>query len=170
MTPHNLAEARNNARHRLEAAVVDLVAETYGQQAIAIRPIFPGALSHDRVADPLPGLWAAKLLAALARAEIGRQARHAREAGHTWHEIGQALELPNDDHRALSEAAFEYMTEGGYGDPNVTWRCPDLACGQLILDYGPYNGHPDDCERGHATACERHGRELAAWYDEREGE
>jgi hypothetical protein len=43
----------------------------------------------------------------------------------------------------------------------VSWTC--ASCGEWITDSGPYNGHPDDDERGHAEDCARHLAEAAAY-------
>jgi hypothetical protein len=43
----------------------------------------------------------------------------------------------------------------------VSWRYGD--CEGLVLDRGPYGGHPIDAEPGHRTGCERLDRDITAY-------
>lgn len=164
MIPTDYRDALEQARYHLTNEVTRLAIAVFGEEAAKVRPIFPGAETTARTADPLPALWAAKQLRDLAAAHINRQAQHARSAGHSWQQVGEMLQLPDTD-RSTPEAAFEYFTGTGesYSTPTFGWRCPDPGCGNMITDYGPYNYHPDDCESGHAPTCTRHAADLAAW-------
>lgn len=164
MIPTKYAETLDDARWRLTGEVTRLAVAAFGKDVAKVRPIFPGAETTAMMADPLPALWAAKQLQALAAAQITRQARHARSIGHTWQQIGEMLQLPHID-GPPAEAAFEYFTGGAvsYSTPTFGWRCLDAGCGNMITDRGPYDSHPDDCESGHASTCTRHAADLAAW-------
>ncbi|MFI6325095.1 hypothetical protein ACIBG8_46795 [Nonomuraea sp. NPDC050556] len=171
MIPTDYSDALDEARWRLTGEVTRLAVAAFGKDAAKARPIFPGAETTAITADPLPALWAAKQLQALAAAQIYRQAQHARSAGHSWQQIGETLQLP-DTNGPLAEAAFEYFTDEpvSFSTPSFSWRCPASSCGNMITDHGPYESHPDDCERGHAPGCARHAAALAAWQAAHDGD
>lgn len=97
--------------------------------------------------------------------------RNAREAGHTWHDIGTALGITpggdaQQDGDTIAETAYTYAagspdteTARRYGR-SVTWTC--LSCQSLVSDRGLISGPADD-ERGHAQACPRLAATIAAW-------
>jgi hypothetical protein len=150
-------EARN-AAYRL--------ARDAGAQLIT-RPLFHGANLTTRDVEPAAGLRAARDLELAARRLALDYIRQAREAGHTWHDIGTALDLtpdPQAGHTA-AEAAFDYAAGDRdthhartYGR-SVTWTC--TTCSQTIIDHGLETGPADD-ERGHLDTCERHAATIAA--------
>lgn len=113
-------------------------------------------------ADPLQGIAAARRIAGEAHALADRYARHARGAGMSWRDLAPALVDVDEEPAA---AAFEHIAgeaASPFGQPpTVGWDCQ--SCGHRITDSGPYNGHPDDCESGHAKDCTRHRREVDAY-------
>jgi len=100
--------------------------------------------------------------------------RQAREAGHSWDQIGQTLGVaPNADADqtglSIVEAAYSYAagspqtgTAIRYGRSFV-WRC--RSCDQAISDRGPIAGPADD-ELGHAEDCARIAAAIAEWEAE----
>jgi hypothetical protein len=101
-------------------------------------------------------LEVAMALRAAANAEVENQVRRARGRGHSWAEIAPLLGVDDD------VAAFETIVKPrSFEDTPLRWTCE--SCQQGISDHGPYNGHPDDTERGHGEACARHYREVAAY-------
>jgi len=136
-----------------------------------IRPVWPGASSEmTTTAEPSAGIRIAVTLRNAAERVTRDYIRWAREAGLSWHETAAALDLgagAKERGQALSEAAFEYATGGGPGDwdwpPSFTWTCQ--ACGHHITDRGPYKGHPEDRESGHAGGCGRLAAEITAYRE-----
>jgi hypothetical protein len=132
---------------------------------IIARPVFRDRPDLDMTVaepEPLPGMQMARHVEHAAHRLAGDYVRQAREDGHTWPEIGAALNLAADaERRSMSpaEAAYDYAA----GDPgseyarrygrSVTWSCP--ACRAVISDRGPQAGSPADTERGHTDGCER---------------
>jgi hypothetical protein len=96
--------------------------------------------------------------------------RAAREAGHGWDEIGQALGVvPGGDADqtglTVAEAAYTYAagrpdSEAPWRPRSFTWRC--RSCEQAISDRGLIAGPADD-EPGHAGNCQRLAAAVAEW-------
>jgi hypothetical protein len=153
------------AAGRLQGLVLDLVREIHGEAAVERRARYDGDQFPELIATPLAGLWAADYLGQRASREVATHARRAREAGHSWGEIGHALGVDPGERRRAGEAAFERFagspTSWPVQGPSFVWRCP--GCGRLISDRGPYESHPDDNQPGHATDCSRLAAELARW-------
>lgn len=157
------------ARRIARRAVIDL-ARDQGAQFIS-RPAFRGAHTTIQDLGPLAGLRAARELELGARHNTRNYIRDAREAGHTWDEIGTALDLipggePDLSGDTVAEAAYSYAagspdteTARRYGR-SVVWTCG--SCEGLISDHGLCNGPADD-ERGHADDCARLAATVAAW-------
>ena len=112
----------------------------------------------------------------LAEATIGRRlvieatrsfelsVARARAAGFTWEQIAERVPGYTRVHGAEApEVLFnEVAVPGsGPGEPYVSWRCGD--CEGIVLDRGPYGGHPADAEPGHRDGCQRAGREVTAY-------
>jgi len=129
--------------------------------------------SHGTVrdVDPLAGLAASRQLELAAREHAADYVRAAREAGHSWHDIGTALGLvPGGDAQqageTVAEAAFTFAaghpdTETAYRyGRSVIWTCG--SCAQVISDRGLCNGPADD-EVGHADNCPRLAAIIAVW-------
>jgi sugar phosphate isomerase/epimerase len=168
MTPPNDAtEQRWAARNLARQATFEL-ARAAGAQPI-VRPAYRGANTTVPDVDPLAGLSASRRLELAARVQAADYIRAAREAGHTWHDIGTALGLfPGADVQqagdTVAEAAFTYAaghpdTSFAY-DRSVIWRC--ASCDQAISDHGLDNG-PADSERGHTVNCPRLAAAIEAW-------
>ena len=146
------------------------IARDQGAQVIS-RPAYRGAQSSVQDVEPLAGLRAAREVELGARHAARGYIRDAREAGHTWQQIGTALDLipggeAGIDGGTAAEAAYSYAagnpspeTAWGYG-PSFAWTCG--FCEGLISDRGLCNGPADD-ERGHADGCARLAATIAAW-------
>lgn len=155
------------ARHEARSAIERLALAADAQ--ILTRPAWPGSDITVKDVDPLAGLYAAHEVEVGARS-VGRDyVRYAREAGHTWHEIGVAMNLSPSSGIAgesIGEAAFTYAT--GRSDTemasrysgSVAWTCK--SCDQLISDQGPCSGPAED-ERGHADNCMRLAATIRKW-------
>ncbi len=88
----------------------------------------------------------------------------ARAAGFTWEQIAERVPGYTRVHGAEApEVLFDEVAvpRSGPGEPYVSWRCGD--CEGLVLDRGPYGGHPLDAEPGHRDGCERLGRDITAY-------
>jgi hypothetical protein len=136
---------------------------------IVTRPLFPGASAQERDVDPVAGLAASRWLEVAARQHSRDYIRAAREAGHSWHDIGIALNLvPDSDTQRAGQTAGEAAFDYAAGDPDreharrygrsVTWTCG--SCDHAISDHGLCNGPADD-ERGHADNCPRFAAAIA---------
>lgn len=162
-------EQRRVASNLARRAMLDL-ASAVGAQ-IVTRPAFRGSHATVRDIEPLAGLAASRQLEVAAREHAAGYVRAAREAGHSWQDIGNALGLiPGGDAQqageTVAEAAFTYAaghpdteTARRYGR-SVTWRCG--SCDKVIIDHGLCNGPAGD-ERGHAQNCPRLAATIAAW-------
>jgi hypothetical protein len=111
--------ARWAARH----AAIGL-ARDEGAQAIS-RPTFRGAQTTIQDVEALAGLRAARQIELGARFSTRNYVRDAREAGHTWQEIGTALDLiPGGEADlagdTIAEAAYSYAA--GRPDTESAWR------------------------------------------------
>ena len=104
--------------------------------------------------------------------------RAAREAGHSWDQIGHALEvIPNADADqvglTVAQAAYTYAAGSPHTDTAVRygrsflWRC--RSCDQAISDRGLIAGPADD-ELGHAEDCLRLAAAIAGWDADWEAE
>ncbi len=157
--------ARDEARRAVDAAILRM-AHAAGAP-VHQRPIFPDSTLTTTDTEPLAGIGFALMLTDAARHQIHRYIKRAREHGAGWREIGQALRLQHEAEERdgdLGEEAFEYAAgppAQRYDRLWFGWTCP--SCQQRITDYGPYNGHPDDCESGHADGCQRRAAAVAAY-------
>ena len=120
------------------------------------------AFGTMRDLPPLDGLREAREIEYAAQHHFRAYMRQAREAGHNWRAIGDALELGENAKArdiTVDEAAFDLAAGDRdshyaltYGR-SVTWRC---ACNGVVMDHGP-----GDEERGHQAGCERYRRGQA---------
>ena len=89
----------------------------------------------------------------------------ARSAGFTWQEIAERVPGYSRDYGVeAAEVLFTQVAGSprpGFAEHYVSWRCGD--CEGLVLDRGPYGGHPADAEPGHRDGCQRAGREVTAY-------
>ncbi len=135
------------------------------------RPAFPGSDVTFRDLEPLTGARTARDIELASRRAAREYVRAAREAGHSWDQIGHSLGVaPGADAdqagQTVAEAAYTYAA----GNPDTAaavrygrsflWRC--LSCDQAISDRGLIAG-PADNELGHADDCGRLAAAVAEW-------
>jgi hypothetical protein len=135
------------------------------------RPLFPDSGVTIRDLEPITGARAARDIELGARHAARAYLRAAREAGHTWDQIGQALGLsPSADADqaglTVAEAAYTYAAGNPHTDTAIRygrsflWRCQ--SCDQAIGDRGLIAG-PTDNEPGHTDNCPRQAAAVAEW-------
>jgi hypothetical protein len=122
-------------------------------------------------ADYRDGIPVARRVRDYAAGIVREYVEGARGAGVPWAELAEPLGLKVGGGESAAERAFETAAPEPYdtwAPRSLRWRCE--TCGEMVTDTGPYNGHPDDCEEGHAATCERHQAEIrayrASWDDE----
>jgi hypothetical protein len=116
-------------------------------------------------AEPLSGLAATAQLKFAVRRLTVEYARLAREAGHSWRDIGFALGLKDMADMGVDAADVAYEHLAGAPSswrPAFAWVCP--VCRGTVLDHGPQAGHPADREDGHADGCPRLAAAVTAWH------
>jgi hypothetical protein len=170
-SPGGRARASDAARTALIGLARDRGAELVTRQA------FRGSDLTVRDLDPLVGARAARDIERGARHAAREYIRAAREAGHGWDQIGQALDVvPNGDADqaglTIAEAAYTYAA--GRPDPEAPWQPRAFlwtcrSCDQAISDRGPIAG-PADNEPGHTERCPRLAAALAEWNADWEAE
>jgi photosystem II stability/assembly factor-like uncharacterized protein len=109
--------------------------------------------------DPLTGITLARDLEFAARGAVRGYVRQAREAGHSWPQIGAAMGYEADPEEGIWPADQAYRALTPEGAP-FTFTCG--GCGQVVLDYGPGSGDLSERERGHAGDCGRLARAVRA--------
>jgi hypothetical protein len=158
-------KARDLARQWARRAVLGIVHESGGR--IVARPVFRSQPDLDLTvadADAISGLEAATKLTSAVRRLILDYARHAREDGRSWREIGLAIGLGNvaDAGGDVADAAYDDLAgTPAFAQSAFAWVCP--ACRNTVIDRGPQAGHPADCEDGHADGCPRLAAAVDAW-------
>jgi hypothetical protein len=115
--------------------------------------------------EPVAGLESARELARAAHVLVEHYIRLAREAGRSWFEIRQALDLHQAaaaNMESIADEAYDYALryQQGTGQHTFSWTCP--ACQQHIGDNGPWPDPPEQ-EDGHTASCPRHTAQLRAW-------
>ena len=150
----------------VSAAVLRLAYMTGAR--IVQAPPWPGASFTEEQPEPGAGIRIALALERAARAGVRVFIARAREAGMSWHEVGEALgaaELPGARGSSLGEAAWEYAAgRPAYlsGQPGVfRWVCPD--CGEVVSDRGTGRRSPAEDEQRHAEGCHRLAAAVAGW-------
>ncbi|HSH58791.1 MAG TPA: hypothetical protein VK988_03950 [Acidimicrobiales bacterium] len=96
--------------------------------------------------------------------DFGHAVAVARARGFSWEEISE--HVPTFARAYGPEAAeklFELASAAGSGQTGryLRWCCPE--CEGLVLDHGPYGGHPADNEPGHREGCGRHASEVSTY-------
>jgi len=166
----NLEQRRRAARDTARRDAFQLARST-GASTV-MRPMFRGEDEPAvRDVEPLAGARAARDLELAAKGTARDYIRQAREAGHGWQRIGQALGVsPNADAdqtgMTVAEAAYTYAAGSPYTDTaarygrSFLWTC--RSCDQAVSDRGLIAGPADD-ELGHAGGCLRLAEAVAAW-------
>lgn len=140
----------------------------------AIRAALPAGTGSGH--PPAAGLAAAQTVVQIAEQEVYGYIRGLRAEGTSWSEAADLLHIPWSDDYSRVERAYELVLGPEPEDRNrfayarnVYWRCGGPGgCDAYITDHGPYNGHPDDNETGHAEGCRRHAAEGVAYLREQE--
>jgi hypothetical protein len=163
---------KNEAARRIAGSVVEMASELGGHTVTELRSRALGWPGYNAVGlEPIAALEAARELERAARAEQVDYIRLAREAGRSWHEIGEALDLHWNavaNKETIDDEAYSYALRDDPrpGRRTFAWTCP--ACRELISDKGPWPELPER-EEGHQTGCPRRAAELAAWQSYRAG-
>ncbi len=174
MTEHETTP--NTAEQRTAAARATARRETFrlardSGAGLVTRPMSSSDKQQTiRDAEPLAGARAARDLELAARRTARDYIRQAREAGHSWDQIGDTLgTIPGGDAgqtaMTAGEAAYTYAagrpdTEAPWRPRSFTWTC--RSCDQAISDRGLTAGPADD-ELGHADGCPRLAAAVAEW-------
>lgn len=162
---------RMNLPTLVNALVRRLLDQNLGAEAVTTRP---DALTRTPVEVPAPAeaLRVAMLVSRYGLALVYRYTGELRGCGSTWAQIHPLLDLPPEPDVSPAVQAFEYTLgpdePGGFAfDARyMSWTCH--TCGEQIRDFGPYDGHPDNCEQGHADGCQRHLDEIDTYQREAE--
>lgn len=169
------AEDASAARGEARRAAIRLARDRGA--GLITRPAWPGAQTDVQDVRPLDGTRSARDIELGARFTAREYIRAAREAGHSWQEIGQALGVTpggeaGQGGETVADAAHTYAA--GRPDPEAPWRprffywhCQ--SCDRAISDYGLSNGPADD-EQGHAENCPRLAAAVAGWDADWEAE
>jgi hypothetical protein len=164
-TRPDLREQQRIARALARQAASDLARQAEAQASS--QSAFRGPHGTASGVDPLAGLAASRQIELAARSHAADYIRAAREAGHTWQDIGSALKPHADAQQAgddVAEAAFTYAAgDAGahrFYDRYVSWTCG--GCDKVIRDHGLVNGPAED-ECGHADSCPRLAATVGAW-------
>ena len=161
--------AQASPGYRAIQAIRDLARDRGAE--VTSRPMFADSGVTVRDLQPLDGARAARDIELGARHAARDYIRQAREAGHGWDQIGQALGLaPNADADqaglTVAEAAYTYAAGNPHTDTAIRygrsflWRC--RSCDQAISDRGLIAG-PADNEPGHTDQCSRQAAAVAEW-------
>ena len=166
--PQNSPDDMDTAYDQVRAAARRIALGDGAQ--IVRRPIIPGAQATVRDLEPLAGARAARKVELGARAAAVGYIRDAREAGHSWDQIGHALGLtPGGDagqqDATAADAAYTYAagrpeTEAPWQPRSFTWTC--RSCDQAISDRGLITGPAED-ELGHGDGCPRLAAAITEW-------
>ena len=146
------------------------LARGVGAQTVT-RPIFEGGKeSTVRDVEPLAGARASRDIELAAKGTARDYIRQAREAGHSWEQIGRALGLapeagPDHEGPTVGDAAYTYAVGKRQSQPPwepryFGWTC--RSCDQPIADRGLIAGPADD-EPGHAQDCPRLTAAIVEW-------
>jgi len=134
--PTDQAAAISHARREAHRAIVSLASAAGAP--VTTRPLFPGAATTTQDVEALAGMRAARGIELGARYTARSYIRTAREAGHSWHDIGTALGVTagadaDQAGQSVAEAAYTYAA--GRPDSEVArrqgrsfaWTCPPVS-------------------------------------------
>jgi len=158
----------DDAARKARQLVGDAVRAAVPANAMVERRIRPGSDHTWPEPTPLAGLRAAQQVIRLAEHHLYGSVAGLRAEGTSWRDVADLLEIPWSGEYSRVERAFELTAAAIGHDSNwsglrIYWYCGGpLGCGQHITDRGPYDGHPSDCEAGHADDCRRLAAESAA--------
>ena len=167
--PSNAEQRRFAARETARREAFRLARDTGAP--IIERPMYSRDKERTvRDVESLAGARAARDLETAACGTARDYLRQAREAGHGWDQIGDALGLTpgrdaGQEGATAADAAYTYAagrpeSEAPWRPRSFTWTC--RSCDQLIGDRGLIQGPADD-EPGHARDCSRLAEAIAAW-------
>lgn len=152
---------QERAAWELRNAIRRVAYEVHGAEIIEEPLEGSTIVTKPRLADPLAGVPAAMLARDVAVGEMRAYAEQARGAGRSWDEVAEALGIEaTEDGQPRDEQAYLLLIEGrplptdepsGFHRSSARWTC--ASCGQRVSDYGPFESHPDDFEKGHANSC-----------------
>ncbi len=115
---------------------------------------------------PLAAARAARELTLALQRHAVESALAARGAGEAWEDVAVAL---GQRVGGQPDAAAAYLrvlgvpAGGTWWSPSrgVLWTCS--SCEEVVRDFGPEAGGPEDRESGHAPDCSRHSADVVAW-------
>ena len=114
---------------------------------------------------PLAAVAIGRRLVIEATRTFNQYVARARAAGFTWEQIAERVPGYAGDHGGEAAEVLFHQVAGqprpGFAERYVSWRCGD--CEGLVLDRGPYGGHPADAEPGHRDGCERLCRDVTVY-------
>ena len=115
---------------------------------------------HD---DALASVEVERRLELEARRGFGQAVAEARAEGFTWERIAARVPGLARHGAEAVEVLFELVAVPGVGanGDHLSWRCGD--CDGMVLDRGPYGGHPADAEPGHREECGRLAAEASRY-------
>ena len=154
------------ARTRAATTVDDIVSDTGGRTSTRLASTALTSPGTNGVQpEPIASLETARELERAAHDLVEHYIRLARQAGRSWSEIGDALDLHwtavvSDD--SIADVAFDYAVQykPSTGRRTFSWMCP--ACEREVSDKGPWSDPPEQ-EDGHAADCARRTSELDEW-------
>jgi hypothetical protein len=167
------ADVAASATTRATTAVNDMVSESGGRMITRLRSTalsWPG--TNTVQPEPVSCLESALELERAAHGLIEHYIRLSREAGRSWFEIGDALDLLQAaaaNKESIGDEAYDYALryQPWPGRRTFSWMCP--ACQQQVRDNGPWPDPPGQ-EDGHAADCARRTAQLDAWRRRASGE
>lgn len=159
----------SDVRRKLETLFTRMIMEQSGDSGFTTEPVWEGSTSTRQVPPPAKMMRLAVMAQTAAHAIVATTAAAMRGQGTPWRDIFPLLDIEDPTGHSPGEAAFRYVA--GPGNPDyphdpiyVNWTC--ATCKARVSDSGPYNGHPEDNERGHAQGCARHTSEIVAFLQE----
>lgn len=157
----------SDIRSRTERLIEAVILAEHGAGAMTRGPISSTlAIDVPRPANWLQGAAAARRLGYIAEGIARDHARKARGEGRSWSEVADALGITTEEGQDPAIEAFYWVAPRPsmpYDTITTSWEC--ASCGARVRDVGPFSGHPDDEQEGHAAGCARHAEDVAAWRE-----